>query len=196
MVTEERHGKRQEDLFVIMALAIRRFPIQPAADTNVNETYLYIIEPAVKEGRSNAHPRRSDEPFDNNSMYENLLGTGLVRLRLCLGPFGGPACVFIRNNCFASVDKLGPLLCRECIYIAGIGHLGAKPLRSGAIGHHQKIASRSFGMRKDRARYGCQYGGERSKIKPDAKEFLSSNSDVFAVIMVAPSLAKLDPILS
>jgi hypothetical protein len=47
------------------------------------------------------------------------------RLRSCLRPFGGPAGVFIRDNCFATVDKLGPLLCRKRIHIADVGHLGA-----------------------------------------------------------------------
>jgi ABC-type uncharacterized transport system substrate-binding protein len=43
--------------------------------------------------------------------------TGLARLRSCLGPFGGPACVFITNDCFAAIYKVGPLPVGAFFYV-------------------------------------------------------------------------------
>src|SRR6185312_5353262 len=66
---------------------------------------------------------------------------------------------------------------KSAFYVADVGNLSAEPPRCGAIDHHQKIASRSFKMRKDRACNCCQHSGESNKIKLHAKKVLSSNSD-------------------
>ena len=103
-----------------------------------------------------------------------------MRLRSCLGPLGGPARIFLRDDCFASVHKVGPFLWRKRIYIADVGNLSAEPPSSGSIDHNQKIAARGFYMGKHGACNGRQYGGESNKIELDAE---ATPTD--AVIMVA-----------